>query len=89
MLFEPVEGSAKFEEVFSKGGAQIVVARDAGGKKDEVSGAWRKVLEKVNGEGLVGEWSGWGIEEAEGTWAAVLGWRSVEVSSCGVMLGTC
>ncbi|KAK3213636.1 hypothetical protein GRF29_28g522045 [Pseudopithomyces chartarum] len=78
MLFEPVEGSAKFEEVFSKGGAQIVVARDAGGKKDEVSGAWRKVLEKVNGEGLVGEWSGWGIEEAEGTWAAVLGWRSVE-----------
>ena len=43
-------------------------------------------MEKVNKDGVVGEWSGWGIEEAEGTWAAALGWRSVEVSLCGVML---
>lgn len=80
-LYEPVQGSNSFKEVLSKGGAQIFIAPNASSKKDEISGAWSKLLETLNKDNLVGQWSGWGIEAGEGTWAGMLGWKSVDVSS--------
>lgn len=79
-LFEPTPGSASFKELFSKGSAQIFVAHNASAKKKEISGAWDELLASLNKDPLVGQWSGWGIEDDEGTWAAILGWNHVEVS---------
>jgi hypothetical protein len=51
-----------------------------GDKKDEVSSAWDNLVAALRNEGLEPkEWSGWGIEEAEGVWLGIIGGDDIEV----------
>ena len=45
-----------------------------------MDGAWEELLAMLNKNDLTGQWSGWGIEDDEGTWAAILGWKDFDVS---------
>jgi hypothetical protein len=54
-----------------------------GTKKDEVSSAWDNLVAAMRNEGLEPkEWSGWGIEEAEGVWLGIVGGDDIKVCFC-------
>ncbi|KAF2713388.1 hypothetical protein K504DRAFT_530379 [Pleomassaria siparia CBS 279.74] len=79
-LFQPVPEHSRSNATLQHGVTQIFTGRVVGGKQDETSGAWKKLVEAVKEEekGDLKEWSGWGIEDADGVWTGLLGWESVE-----------
>lgn len=79
-LFTPLDGSSTFKDLFTEGVTQLFIAPAAAGKQEELSAKWVELLKTVEKGDAVGKWSGWGIETDEGTWAGVVGWKSLEVS---------
>ncbi|KAJ4290476.1 hypothetical protein N0V90_010693 [Kalmusia sp. IMI 367209] len=77
-LFQPSPSSASFLDTFSLGVAQIFIASAAQDKKNDLTGAWDNFLEVLKKEGEFEQWSGWGIEEDEGTWVGIVGWKGVD-----------
>jgi len=80
-LFEPGVGYDRSNSIVESGIAQILVGK-IGEKRDGVSSAWDQLVESLSKEGDVKTWIGFGIDNAEGTWAGLLGWDSVEVCAC-------
>lgn len=79
-LYKPSTGYERSTASWERGAAQVFVGKSTGGSEGVV-GAWDKFVTVLKGEGAdVTEWNGAGIEEAEGTWTGVLGWRNTEVS---------
>lgn len=58
----------------------MLIAPSASEKRDELSGAWEKLVESFDEGALMGQWSGWGIEDAEGSWAGIVAWKDDHVS---------
>ncbi|KAJ4356761.1 uncharacterized protein N0V89_004797 [Didymosphaeria variabile] len=77
-LFEPTPNSSSFQDLLAQGAARIFIAPAAASKKSEISAAWSKILETVGKDGMAGQWSGWGVEGDEGTWAGILSWKGGE-----------
>ncbi|CAI6338177.1 unnamed protein product [Periconia digitata] len=92
LLFQPLPPSSLSTHTTSNAsfpnpphGATQLFLRETGAGSDggEVKTAWAELVDAVNAEGkdgVVGEWEGEGIENAEGLWVGFLGWKGgVEV----------
>jgi len=77
-LFEPGLGSERSALSFESGVTLILIGRTV--ERDHVNAAWDQLVAALSKEGNVNTWSGFGIEDAKGIWAGMLGWDSVEVS---------
>ncbi|KAF2738593.1 hypothetical protein EJ04DRAFT_586010 [Polyplosphaeria fusca] len=78
-LFEPKAQYGSSVAVVDRGVTQLLIAEKVGEKKGEVDGAWEKLVEALKKEGSGSEtWSGWGLDNAEGTWTGLLGWKDQE-----------
>jgi hypothetical protein len=81
-LFTPEPGYSRSNTAFESTITHIFTAR-LDSRKDDVSSAWNSLVAALKKEGLEPkEWSGWGIEEAEGVWLGLLGGDDIEVCFC-------
>lgn len=79
-LFQPAEGVDSFADIFALGAAQVVFISAVQSKKEELTKTWDDMIKEVSKEDKAKQWSGWGINAEEGTWAGVLGGKGVDVS---------